>query len=165
MVKLLQFYLQKGGAKKTAALKKLCEENGISFVKLGKFHNIKWSAWRHETLQKISRLLPAIKMQLATSDNSDLQHICTERFQCFLSNMLDIGNILKNTSIRFQKEKLTIGECKDKLMVAIGQFTLLLHGEGHRAHTVSNVNADRDKTNVLRGLIEEIGRASCRERV
>lgn len=131
MVKLLQFYLQKGGAKKTAALKKLCEENGISFVKLGKFHNIRWSAWRHETLLKISRLLPAIKMQLATSDNSDLQHICTERSQCFLSNMLDIGNILKTASIRFQKEKLTIGECKDELMVAIGQFTLLLDGDLH----------------------------------
>uniref|UniRef100_A0A8C4ASG7 Uncharacterized protein n=1 Tax=Denticeps clupeoides TaxID=299321 RepID=A0A8C4ASG7_9TELE len=156
VVKLLQFYLQKGGAKKIAALKKLCEENGIPFVKLGKFHNIRWSAWRHETLLKISRLLPAIKMQLATSDNSDLQHICTERFQCFLSNMLDIGNILKTTSIRFQKEKLIIGECKDELMVAIGQFTLLLDSEGHyRAHTVSNADADRDKTNLLRGLIEE----------
>jgi len=155
VVKLLQFYLQKGGAKKTAELKKLCEENGISFVKLGKFHNIRWSAWRHETLLKISRLLPAIKMQLAKSDNSDLQHICSERFQCFLSNMLDIGNILKTTSIRFQKEKLTIGECKDELMVAIGQFTLLLDSEGHRAHTVSNADADRDKTNLLRGLIEE----------
>lgn len=94
-------------------------------------------------------------MQLATSDNSDLQHICTKRFQCFLSNMLDIGNILKTTSIRFEKEKLTIGECKDELMVAIGQFTLLLDGEGHRAHTVSNRAADRDKTNLLRGLIEE----------
>ena len=133
VVRLLQFYLQKGGAKKTAALKKLCE---ISFVKLGKFHNIRWSAWRHEILLKVSRLLPAIKMQLASSDNSDLQHICTERFQCFLSNMLDIGNILKTTSIRFHKEKLTIGECKDELMVAIGQFTLLLDGEGHsRAHS------------------------------
>ena len=77
VVRLLQFYLQKGWAKETAALKKLCEENGISFVKLGKFHNIRWSAWRHDILLKISRLLPAIKMQLATSDNSDLQHICT----------------------------------------------------------------------------------------
>lgn len=134
VVKLLQFYLQKGGAKKAAALKKLCEENGISFVKLDKFHNIQWSAWRHETLLKISRLLPDIKMQVATSDNSDFQHICTERFQCFLSNMLDIGNILKTISIRFQKEKLTIGECKDELMVTIGQFTLLLDGEGHGAH-------------------------------
>lgn len=87
---------------------------------------------------------------------SDLQHICTERFQCFLSNMLDIVNILKTTSIRFQKEKLTIGEYKDELMVAIGQFTLLLDGEGHcRAHTVSNADADTDKTNLLRGLIEE----------
>ncbi|MEQ2238833.1 hypothetical protein ILYODFUR_037359, partial [Ilyodon furcidens] len=35
VVKLLQFYLQNGGAKNTAALKKLFEENGISFVKLG----------------------------------------------------------------------------------------------------------------------------------
>ena len=46
MIKLLQFYLQKGGAKKTATLKKLCE--------LGRFLNIRWSAWRHETLLKIS---------------------------------------------------------------------------------------------------------------
>lgn len=156
VVKLLKFYLQKGGAKKTTALKKLCKENGIAFVKLGKFHNIRWSAWRHETLLKISRLLPAIKMQLATSDNSDLQHIFTERFQCFLSHMLEIGNILKNTSIRFQKEKLTIGECKDDLMVAIGQFTLMLDdGEGHRAHNVSNADADNDKKKLLMGLIEE----------
>lgn len=81
-----------------------------------------------------------------------LQHICTQCFQCFLSNMLDIGNILKTTSIRFQKEKLTTGECKDELMVAIGQFIR----EGHMANTVSNVDADRDKTNLLRGLIEEL---------
>ena len=148
------FIYKKGGAKKTAALKRLCEENGISFVQLGKFHNIRWSAWRHETLLKISRLLPAIKMQLTTSDNSDLQHICTERVHCFLSHMLEIGNILKTTSIRFQKEKLTIGECMYGLIVAIGQFTLLLYDEGHRALTVSN--ADRDKTNFkLRGLLEE----------
>lgn len=104
---------------------------------------------------KISRLLPAIQMQLAAIDNSDLQHICLERFQCLLTNMHDIGNILKITSNSSQKKKLTIGECKDELMVATGQFTLLLHGEGHcRTHTVSNADADRDKTNVLRGLIE-----------
>ena len=30
-----------GGAKNTAVLKKLCIENGISFVKLGEFHPIK----------------------------------------------------------------------------------------------------------------------------
>ncbi|TNN51963.1 hypothetical protein EYF80_037870 [Liparis tanakae] len=36
--KLLQFYLQKGGAKRTSALKQLCEENGISFVKLALMH-------------------------------------------------------------------------------------------------------------------------------
>lgn len=70
--------------------------------------------------------------------------------------MLDIGIILKTTSIAFQREKLTIGECKDELMVAIGQFTLLLDGEGHhRTHTVSNADADWDKTILLRGLIEE----------
>lgn len=70
--------------------------------------------------------------------------------------MLEIGNILKNTSIRFQKEKLTIGECKDDLMVAIGQFTLMLDdGEGHRAHNVSNADADNDKKKLLMGLIEE----------
>ncbi|KAG9280288.1 hypothetical protein AMEX_G21 [Astyanax mexicanus] len=155
VVRLLQFYLQKGGAKKTAALQKLCEENGISFVKLGKFHNIRWSAWRHEVLLKISRLLPAIKMQLATSDNPDLQHICTERFQCFLTHMVDIGNILKTTSIRFQKEKLTIGECKDELMVAIGQFKLMLDAGDHSAQTVSNAEADIDKTDLLSALIEE----------
>ena len=49
-------------------------------------------------------------MQLARSDNSDLQHICTELLHCFLSHMLDIGNILNTKSIRFQKDKLTIGE-------------------------------------------------------
>lgn len=155
VVRLLQFYLQRGGAKKTAALQKMCEENGISYVKLGKFHNIRWSAWRHDVLLKISRLLPAIKIQLATSDDTDLQHICTERFECFLSHMLDIGNILKNTSIRFQKEKLTIGECMDELMVVIGQFKLMLDAGDHSAQTVSNADADRDKADLLRGLIEE----------
>ncbi len=40
---------------------------------------------------------------------------------------------------------------KDKVMVAMGQFTLLLDGEGHhRTHTVSNTDADWDKTIVLR---------------
>ena len=94
-------------------------------------------------LLKISRLLPAIKMQLVTSD---FEPISIERFHRFLSNMLDIGKKFKTTSIRFQKENLTIGECKDELMVAIGQFTLLLDGEGHyRSHTVSNADADRDR--------------------
>lgn len=32
-------------------------------------------------------------------------------------------------------------------MVAIGQFTFLLDGEGHRAHNVAD--ADRDETNLL----------------
>lgn len=84
VVKLLQFYLQKGGAKKTAVLKKLCEDNGISFLKLGKFHNI----------------------------------------------------VLKTTSNRLQKERLTIGECKDELMVAIGQFTLLLDVRATTGHAL-----------------------------
>lgn len=39
---------------KNAALKKLCEENRIPFVKLGEFHKIRWSAWRHETLSMLS---------------------------------------------------------------------------------------------------------------
>lgn len=77
------FYLQKGGAKETAALQKLCEENGIGFVKLGQVHNVRWSAWTHETLVKISRLLAAIKMQLATSDNTDLQHTAPSVFTAF----------------------------------------------------------------------------------
>ena len=102
---------------------------------------------------KIWRLLPAIQIQVATSD---LKHICTERFQCFLANMLDTGNILQFTSLRFQQENLTIGECKDELMVAIGQLTLLLNSEGkYRKETVSNADADRDKVDVLRGLIHE----------
>ena len=73
---------------------------------------MKFCAWRHAILC--------------------MEALNSERFQCFLSNMLDIGNILKTTCFRFQKEKLTIGECKDEFMVAIGQFTLLLDGEGHR---------------------------------
>ena len=108
----------------------ICDENGIAFVKLGKFHNIRWCAWRQETLLKIWRLLPAIQSQVATSDDSDLKHVCTERFKCFLANMLDTGNILQFTSLKFQQENLTIGECKDELMVAIGQLTLLLDSEG-----------------------------------
>lgn len=50
------------------------------------------------------RLLPAIKIHLATSENGELQHVCTERFQCFLANMLDIGHILKTTSIDFRRK-------------------------------------------------------------
>ncbi|KAG2457024.1 RADI protein, partial [Polypterus senegalus] len=33
--------------------------------------------------------------------------------------MLDISNILRTKSIRFQKEKMTIGECKDELVIAM----------------------------------------------
>ena len=44
MVKLLQFY-KKGGAKNPAVLMKLCIENGISFVKLGTFHEIRCYVW------------------------------------------------------------------------------------------------------------------------
>ena len=40
MVKLLQLFT-KGGAKHTGVLKKLCVVNGISFVKLGTFHNFR----------------------------------------------------------------------------------------------------------------------------
>lgn len=51
-----------------------------------------------------------------------------------------------------------MGECKDELMVALGQFTLLLDGKSHhKTQTVSNADADadRDRTNVLSGLIHE----------
>lgn len=92
VVKLLHFYLQKGGTKRTEQLKMICDENGIAFVKLGKFHNIRWCACRQETILKIWKLLPAIQSQVATSDDSDLKHVCTERFKCFLANMLDTGN-------------------------------------------------------------------------
>lgn len=51
--------------------------------------------------------------------------------------MLVFSNIFKTTSIRFQKEKLTSGECKDELMVAI------------------DGNASADKTNLLKGFIED----------
>lgn len=157
VVKVLCFYLQKGGAKELSQLK-LCDDNGIAFVKLGKFHNIRWSAWRQETLLKIWRLLPAIQIQLATSDDSDLKHVCTERFHCFLANMLDTGKILQSLSLKFQQDKLTIGECKDELMVAIGQLTLLVDSDDqqYRKEAVAHVDADRDKNNVLTGLIEEL---------
>lgn len=85
-------------------------------------------------------------MQLATSDNSDLQHVCTECFRCFLNNMLDISNILKTTSIRFQKENLTIGEYKDELMMAIGQFTLLLDGEAEDSGGDTEEDSEEDCT-------------------
>ncbi|XP_034086687.1 uncharacterized protein LOC117555811 [Gymnodraco acuticeps] len=48
--------------------------------------------------------------------------------------MLDTGNILQFTSLKFQQENLTIGECKDELMAAIGQLTLLLDSEGILVH-------------------------------
>lgn len=70
--------------------------------------------------------------------------------------MLDIGNILQFTSLRFQQDNLTIGECKDELMVAIGQLTLLMDSEEkYRKETVSHADADRYKTDVLRALIHE----------
>lgn len=155
-VKLLSFYLKKGGAKRIAQLKRICTEKGIAFAKIGKFHNIRWSAWRQETLLKIWRMLPAIQIQVATSDDMSLKEICTERFHCFLANILDIGNVLKLTSLKFQQENLTIGECKDELMVAVGQLTLLMESEGKfRKETGSHADADRDKINVLRALIHE----------
>lgn len=40
--------------------------------------------------------------------------------------MLDIGSVLRQTSALFQRERLTTGQCKDELMLAIGQFSLLL---------------------------------------
>lgn len=149
---MLSFYLQKGGAKRTEQLKKICDENGTAFVKLGKFHNIRWSAWRQETLGNME----AIICHSNSSGDSDLKHICKERFRCFLANMLDTGNILQFTSLRFQQDKLNIGECKGELMVAIGQLTLLLDSEGkYRKETVSNADADRDKADVQRGPIRE----------
>lgn len=45
--------MQKGGAKYKTALKKLHDKNGIPFVKLGEFHNIRWPAWTHETVKNI----------------------------------------------------------------------------------------------------------------
>lgn len=70
--------------------------------------------------------------------------------------MFDIGNILKTTSISLQREKLTIGECKDERMVAIEQFTLLLDdGGNHRTHTVSNADQDKHLTQ-LRTLKSDI---------
>lgn len=60
-------------------------------------------------------------------DNSDLLHIRSESFQCFLANALDILNP-------------AIGECEDVLMVAIGQFRLILDGEGHRTDTASHAD-------------------------
>lgn len=71
VLKLMQSYLQKCVVKNSAGLNKLYEENGISFVKLGKFDNIRWSTSRHETLLKVSKLLPAFQIQLATSNGSD----------------------------------------------------------------------------------------------
>ena len=55
-VRLLSFYLQKGGAKRTAELQKICTENGIAFVKVGKFHNIRWSARRQETVENMENV-------------------------------------------------------------------------------------------------------------
>ncbi len=53
VVKLLSFYLQKGGTKRTEQLKKICENNGIVFVKLGKFTILDGLPGGQETLLKI----------------------------------------------------------------------------------------------------------------
>lgn len=110
---LLQFYVQRGGAKTLLPWKRCLKKMGLP---LWNWVSFRWSAWRPETLLKISRQLSAIKIQQAKSDNSDVQQVCSECFQCFLTNMLDYGNIFRTT----------IEECKDKLMVAIGQFRLLM---------------------------------------
>ena len=55
---------------------------------------------------------------------ADLKHICKQCFQCFLANIFDTGNIL-----HFHQENLTVGEGKDKLMVASGQWTFLFDSE------------------------------------
>lgn len=45
---------------------------------------------------------------------------------------------------------------QNELMVAVGQFTLLMESEGkYRKETGSHADADRDKINVLRALIHE----------
>ena len=71
--------------------------------------------------------------------------------------MLDTGEILQSLSLKFQQEKLCIGECKDELMVAVGQLTLMRDSdEGkYRKNVVANADADRDKIGVLNGLIQE----------
>lgn len=58
------------------------DENGISFLKLGKFHNMRWPAWRHKTLMKILRFLPTIQMQLAKTDDN-LKHNLHSAFSVF----------------------------------------------------------------------------------
>ncbi|KAM3867758.1 piwi-like protein 1 [Diretmus argenteus] len=69
------------------------------------------------------------------------------------SNMLDTGEILQFLSLKFQQNKLSIGECKDELMVAIGQLTLLLDSDGkYRKEAVANADADRDKINEMKDL-------------
>lgn len=101
--------------------------------------------------------MTAIKIQLASSDDHDLKHARTERFQCFLANMLDIGKVLQSLSFKFQHDKLTIGECKEELMVAVGQLTLFIDcdEQQYRKQTNANADADMDKNNILRCLIEE----------
>lgn len=82
--------------------------------------------------------------------------ILPAQIQCFLADMPDTGNILQYTSLRFQQEKFTVGECKKDLMVAIGQLTVLLDSQGKcKNKTFSNAFVERDRSDVLGGLICE----------
>ena len=83
----------------------LAWNNSISsFIISDGLHGGKKRCWKY------GGLLPNIQTQVAPSDDSDLKHISTERFHCFLANMLGTGNILQFTSFRFQQENLANGD-------------------------------------------------------
>lgn len=83
---------------------------------------------------------------------------------CFLANLLEIGNILKSMFSRFQMERLTIGECKDELLEAIRQVTLLCDGEGYRTHKTNSLPDMTSSSHVIifQLLILQLGFRKCK---
>lgn len=123
----------KGEAKNTAMLKKLCWEIGIASYQMIRFE--KWNIVEHiNTISSYSN-------EPGKSDN--LGFLCCLAIATFWIPHLT----------RFRR-KLTSGECKDELMVAIGEFTILLDGERATGHTLFQMLI-LTGTNLLKGLTEE----------
>lgn len=63
---------------------------------------------------------------------------------------------MQHISATFQREKLTTGQGKDEIMVAVGQFSLLLESYDHyRSTAPSHVDADKNKVDLLTALFAE----------
>lgn len=123
-----------------------CQATAVSF----KFHNIRWPAWGHETLLKISRLLWGVQMQPATIDNLGLQYL-HKVFSVFSGQ-----HEWQHFEDRIQEVSEGTGDHLWMQRKPYGN-----HWTVHTSawwwepqDTVYKGDADRDKTDSLRGLID-----------